>query len=111
MSAAGGGRAMDRELIVRLAREAGLWEMLEGYANEYVCGNAEEDCLPDLERFAALVAAHERKQALAEPESDYERGFVDGMQEQMKRSVDKAVNRMAQTTHWDGCEAVHRGEG
>ena len=40
--------------------------------------------------------------ALAEPESDYERGFVDGMQEQMKRSVDKAVNRMAQTTHWEG---------
>jgi len=93
---------MDRELIIRLAREAGLWEMLEGYANEYVCGNAEEDCLPDLERFAALVAAHERKQALAGPESDYERGFVDGMQEQMKRSVDKAVNRMAQTTHWEG---------
>jgi len=47
----------------------------------------------------ALVAL---RQALAEPESDYERGFVDGMQEQMKRSVDKAVNRMAQTTHWEG---------
>ena len=27
---------------------------------------------------------------------EYERGFVDGMQEQMKRSVDKAVNAMAQ---------------
>jgi hypothetical protein len=52
----------------------------------------------------ALVAL---RQALAEPESDYERGFVDGMQEQMKRSVDKAVNRMAQTTHWEGCDAVH----
>ena len=52
---------MDRELIIRLAREAGLWEMLEGYANEYVCGNAEEDCLPDLERFAALVAEQERQ--------------------------------------------------
>ena len=25
----------------------------------------------------------------------YERGFIDGMQEQMKRSVDKAVNAMA----------------
>ena len=51
---------MDRDTIIRLAREAGLWEMLEGYANEYVCGNAEEDCLPDLERFAALVAKAER---------------------------------------------------
>ena len=25
---------------------------------------------------------------------DYERGFIDGMQEQMKRSVDRAVNAM-----------------
>jgi hypothetical protein len=29
--------------------------------------------------------------------ADYERGFVDGMQYQMQSSVDKAVNRMAQT--------------
>jgi len=41
---------------------------------------------------AAITAL---RAALDEPESDYERGFVDGMQEQMKRSVDKAVNRMA----------------
>jgi hypothetical protein len=27
---------------------------------------------------------------------DYERGFVDGAQHQMKTSVDKAVNKMAQ---------------
>ena len=27
--------------------------------------------------------------------SDYERGFIDGMQEQMRRSVDKAVNALA----------------
>ncbi len=52
----------------------------------------------------ALIAL---KQALAEPDSDYERGFVDGMNLQTKGSVDKAVNRMAQTTHWEGCEAVH----
>ena len=30
---------------------------------------------------------------------DYERGFVDGAQHQMKSSVDKAVNRMAQPVH------------
>ena len=52
-------------------------------------------------------AAAALRAALAEPGSDYERGFVDGMSEQAKRSVDKAVNRMAQTTHWEGCEAVH----
>ena len=32
--------------------------------------------------------------ALDAPEPDYERGFIDGMQEQMKRSVDQAVNAM-----------------
>lgn len=36
------------------------------------------------------------KEALAVPGSDYERGFVDGMLEQARRSVDKAVNAMAE---------------
>ncbi len=31
-----------------------------------------------------------------ETNSDYERGFIDGMQKQMQSSVDKAVNRMVQ---------------
>lgn len=35
------------------------------------------------------------KEALAEPGSAYENGFVDGMLEQARRSVDKAVNAMA----------------
>ena len=34
-------------------------------------------------------------------ELHYERGFVDGMQKQMQSSVDKAVNRMAQTQEPD----------
>ena len=34
-------------------------------------------------------------------QQEYERGFIDGMQEQMKRSVDRAVNAMAQRT-WVG---------
>jgi hypothetical protein len=34
-------------------------------------------------------------------ESDYERGFIDGMQKQMQSSVDKAVNAMSQRT-WVG---------
>ena len=40
---------------------------------------------------AALVAAIEQAE---KPNEDYERGFVDGMQEQMKSSVDRAVNAM-----------------
>jgi hypothetical protein len=33
---------------------------------------------------------------LEKPASDYERGFIDGMQKQAQSSVDKAVNQMAQ---------------
>ena len=51
--------------------------------------------------------AHERrcvrwaiKEALAQPERDYERGFIDGMQKQMQSSADKAVNAMSRT--WVG---------
>jgi hypothetical protein len=32
--------------------------------------------------------------------SDYERGFIDGMQKQMQSSVDKAVNAMTQPTYY-----------
>ena len=40
------------------------------------------------------------KEALAQPERDYERGFIDGMQKQMQSSVDKAVNAMTQPTYY-----------
>ena len=37
---------------------------------------------------------------MIEIKDPYERGFIDGMQEQMKRSVDRAVNAM--TKPWVG---------
>ena len=40
------------------------------------------------------------KESLAQPERDYERGFIDGMQKQMQSSVDKAVNAMTQPTYY-----------
>ena len=40
--------------------------------------------------------AMQAKKLTAQPERDYERGFIDGMQKQMQSSVDKAVNRLAQ---------------
>ena len=52
---------MTRDEVLALAREVGLWEMLEGYSSEYGSLDAEEDCLPNLQRFAALVAEHERE--------------------------------------------------
>ena len=53
---------MTRDEVLALAREVGLWEMLEGYSSEYGSLDAEEDCLPNLQRFADLVAAHEREE-------------------------------------------------
>ena len=64
---------MDRELIIRLAQEVGLWEMLEGYSSEYGSLDAEEDCLPELQRFAALVAAHEREECAKVCEAEGQR--------------------------------------
>ena len=39
--------------------------------------------------------------------SDYERGFIDGMQKQAQSSVDKAVNQMAQTAQEPDLTAVY----
>ena len=41
---------------------------------------------------------------MTEISDPYERGFIDGMQEQMKRSVDRAVNAMAKRK-WRGLGA------
>ena len=52
---------MDRELIIRLAREAGLGGIFEQYSGEFSDGNPEV-CLEELERFVALVAAEKDKE-------------------------------------------------
>ena len=39
--------------------------------------------------------------AISKEQKEYERGFVDGMQEQMRRSVDKAVNAMTRRAWLD----------
>jgi hypothetical protein len=45
------------------------------------------------ERWQAIEAL---RAALKQPNADYEHGFVDGMSEQARRSVDKAVNALTQ---------------
>lgn len=45
---------------------------------------------------AAIRACLRPEQPKAEPNVEYERGFIDGMQMQTKSSVDRAVNRMAE---------------
>ena len=48
---------MDRDTIVRLARDAGLLDILEEHHNEYGGGDFDVAQYEELERFAALVAA------------------------------------------------------
>ena len=55
------------------------------------------------------LAKQEQGEPWRETAPDYERGFIDGMQEQMKRSVDKAVNAMSQRT-WVGLTDEDRYE-
>ena len=52
---------MNREDIIKLAREAGLHTLLDQHAGEYGNGYFENTSYPELERFAALVAAAERE--------------------------------------------------
>ena len=52
---------MDHDTIVRLAREAGLLDILEEHHNEYGGGDFDGAQYEELEHFAALVAAHERE--------------------------------------------------
>jgi len=63
-----------------------LREAAQQFVSDYENGD-----LGDLKHYARAIRA-----ALAQPNEDYERGFVDGMSEQAKRSVDRAVNALAQ---------------
>ena len=55
---------MDRDTVIALAREAGLWDFFAKYTHVVAGKNAQPENLvwSDLERFAALVAAHEREE-------------------------------------------------
>ena len=62
----------------------------EGGTSAYVTDNP-NDLVGAYRALPLYTAPPQRK---PEPNSDYERGFVDGMSEQARRSVDKAVNAM-----------------
>ena len=72
--------------------------------------NTDLDNIPACEQWAKMLneTITALRAALAELDSDYERGFVDGMNMQTKRSVDKAVNRMAQNPFGDDAERYAR---
>jgi hypothetical protein len=105
---------IEREAKQRMeAVSAALREALEQPAQKCsypYCGcNSKAWC--KVERNEALDKMAENARELGldyEPaQQEYERGFIDGMQEQMKRSVDRAVNAMAQRT-WVGLTDVER---
>ena len=52
---------MNREDIIKLAREVEMALLLEEHAGEYGNGTLENTPYSELERFANLVAAHERE--------------------------------------------------
>ena len=54
---------MNREDIIRMAREAGIALLLEEHAGEYGNGTLENTPYPELERFANLIAAHVQQAA------------------------------------------------
>ena len=58
---------MTRDDIIRMARGAGLWPT-EEWSKEYGIPTPNEQWLPELERFAALVAAAEREACAMEAE-------------------------------------------
>jgi hypothetical protein len=53
-----------------------------------------------------LVVFKSRKLEFGQHASDYEQGFIDGMQKQMQSSVDKAVNSMGKR-EWVGLTPLH----
>ena len=94
---------MTKEEIIEMAREAGGYYSKK-YPDEW---RLDDD---DLVRLAKLVA-EKSKQEQSEPNnSEYERGFIDGMQKQMQSSVDKSVRNMQNklTQEWEVLQSIKR---
>ena len=64
---------MTRDDIIRMAREAGFRaghiELYSGGPLPFIAPTSATDCMPELERFAALVAAAERERLAMAAES------------------------------------------
>ena len=67
------GVDVDRELIIRLAREAGLEILSLDGEDEVGCGDGYHIQTDLIERFASLVAAHEREECAKVCEDEGER--------------------------------------
>ena len=79
--AGGEGQAMTRDDVIRMAREAGFRaghiELYNSDPVPFVAPCSATDCMPELVRFAAIVAAAERE-ACAEIADEHEHQLVAG---------------------------------
>ena len=69
----------------------------------------EDEAFNEIERQAKQ--RKESVRAAVQTLSEYERGFIDGMQKQMQSSVDKAVNAMSQPTYYIPSKDQHTWVG
>ena len=75
---------MNRDDIIRMAREAGLWPT-EKWSKEYGISTPNEQWLPELERFAALVAAHALSNIDPSKFMSYQEGYANGAEAANRR--------------------------
>lgn len=74
---------MTRDDVLRMAREAGFCVLLpDEHIDEIgTCMPTDDDCLPEMERFAALVAAAEREECALLADSFVASGPVSEVQQ------------------------------
>ena len=101
---------MTKEERIEMARQAGfLTNEIKSYA---ISPYKDEDhnLIKELETFAKLVAEKSKQEQGESNNSEYERGFIDGMQKQMQSSVDKAVRNMQNklTQEWEVLQSIKR---
>lgn len=69
---------MNKEDVIRMAREAGILEPIDLLkSNQW-----QQDTIRELERFAALVAAHVRETEFKPDWNNYRQGLADGAAEE-----------------------------
>lgn len=92
---------MNQEDIIKLAREAGLHTLLDQHAGEYGNGYFENTSYPELERFAALIAA---EIGIETHRRGYESGLRDGAAAECEKVAAWMIQRSYATGHGDTVE-------
>ena len=100
---------MNREDIIRMARESRMFRILDEHASEYGNGTFENTLCPELERFAALVAAHTLSNIDPSKFMSYREGFEVGTaaeREACAKACDEVGNQDSGNHAWDAAAAI-----